>query len=62
MKLPADSFANEGDFLMTFIAKHLSVSIERSAAEVHEFASDPENLPQWAEGLSGSIKKIETNG
>jgi hypothetical protein len=31
--------------LMTFIAKHLSVSIERSAADVYEFASDPENLP-----------------
>ena len=44
---------------MTFIAKHLSVSIERSAAEVYEFASDPENLPQWAGGLSGSIKKID---
>jgi hypothetical protein len=26
---------------MTFIAKHLSVSIERSAAEVYEFASAP---------------------
>ena len=44
---------------MTFIAKHLSVSIERSAAEVYEFASDPENLPQWAGRLSGSIKKID---
>jgi hypothetical protein len=44
---------------MTFIAKHLSISIERSAAEVYEFASDPENLPQWAGGLSGSIKKID---
>ena len=44
---------------MTFIAKHLSVSIQRSAAEVYEFASDPKNLPQWAGGLSGSIKKID---
>ena len=44
---------------MTFIAKHLSVSIERSATEVYEFASDPENLPQWAGGLSGSIKKVD---
>jgi hypothetical protein len=44
---------------MTFFAKHLSVSIQRSAAEVYEFASDPKNLPQWAGGLSGSIKKID---
>lgn len=43
---------------MTFIAKHISVSIECSAAEVYEFASNPENLPQWAGGLSGSIKKV----
>ena len=44
---------------MTFMAKHISVSIERSAAEVYEFASNPENLPQWAGGLSGSIKKVD---
>ena len=44
---------------MTFMAKHISVSIERRAAEVYEFASNPENLPQWAGGLSGSIKKVE---
>jgi uncharacterized membrane protein len=44
---------------MTFMAKHISVSIERRAAEVYEFASNPENLPQWAEGLSGSIKKVD---
>ena len=42
---------------MTFMAKHISVSIERRAAEVYEFASNPENLPLWAGGLSGSIKK-----
>ena len=43
---------------MTFMAKHISVSINRSAAQVYEFASNPENLPKWAAGLSGSIKKI----
>ena len=43
---------------MTFMAKHICVSIECSAAEVYEFASNPENLPKWAGGLSGSIKKI----
>ena len=30
---------------MTFMAKHISVSIERRAAEVYEFASNPENPP-----------------
>ena len=44
---------------MTFMAKHISVSIERSASEVYEFASNPENLPRWAGGLSGSIKRVD---
>ena len=44
--------------MMTFIARHVSVSIHRSADEVYEFAANPENLPQWAAGLSGSIKKV----
>jgi hypothetical protein len=46
---------------MTFTAKHISVSINRSAAQVYEFASNPENLPKWAAGLSGSIKKVDEN-
>jgi hypothetical protein len=44
---------------MTFMAKHISVSIERRAAEVYEFASNPENLPRWAGGLSGSITNVD---
>jgi hypothetical protein len=44
---------------MTFPAKHIRVSINRTAAQVYEFASNPENLPQWAAGLSGSIKKVD---
>ena len=43
---------------MTFMPKHTSVSINRPAAQVYEFASNPENLPKWAAGLSGSIKKV----
>jgi uncharacterized protein YndB with AHSA1/START domain len=43
---------------MMFTAKHISVSINRPAAQVYEFASNPENLPKWAAGLSGSIKKV----
>jgi len=44
---------------MTFPAKHISASINRPAAQVYEFASKPENLPKWAAGLSGSIKKVD---
>jgi hypothetical protein len=36
----------------------VSVAIERSAADVYAFASDPANLPQWAAGLSGSIEQV----
>ena len=43
---------------MTFRSKHVSVSINRSVDGVYDFASNPENLPQWAAGLSGSIKNI----
>jgi hypothetical protein len=43
---------------MTFMAQHISVSINRPVNEVYEFASNPENLPKWATGLSGSIRKV----
>src|SRR3990172_12904197 len=43
---------------MTFKSQHISVSIDRPANEVYEFASNPENLPKWAAGLSGSIKNV----
>jgi hypothetical protein len=39
-------------------SRHVSVSIGRSAKEVYNFASNPENLPKWAPGLSGSIKNV----
>jgi hypothetical protein len=44
---------------MTFESQHLSVSINRSVDQVYEFVSTPENLPQWAAGLSGSIKNVD---
>jgi len=43
---------------MTFKSRHVSVSINRPADQVYEFASNPENLPKWAAGLSGSIKNV----
>jgi hypothetical protein len=49
---------NHKEISVTFTPKHISVSINRSAAQVYEFASNPENLPKWAAGLSGSIKRV----
>jgi len=43
---------------MTFKSRHISVSINHPADQVYEFASNPENLPKWAAGLSGSIKNM----
>jgi hypothetical protein len=43
---------------MTFPAHHISVSINRPAAQVYAFAANPHNWPQWAAGLSGSIQNI----
>lgn len=43
---------------MTFKAQHISVSIQRSPEQVYQFIVNPENLPKWAAGLSGSIKKV----
>lgn len=45
--------------LKIFKPRHITVSINASADEVFEFASNPENLPKWAAGLSGSIKKVD---
>jgi hypothetical protein len=44
---------------MTFKSQHISASIDRMANEVYVFASNPENLPKWAAGLSGSIENVK---
>lgn len=41
---------------MIFTSLHVSVSIDRQASQIYEFASNPENLPLWAAGLSKSIQ------
>ena len=49
---------------MTLKSQHISVAINRPAAEVYEFASNYENLPKWATGLEdfkGKIKFAEKN-
>jgi hypothetical protein len=44
---------------MTLPARYISTSIARDFREVYAFASNPENLPLWAAGLSGSISNID---
>jgi Polyketide cyclase / dehydrase and lipid transport len=44
---------------MSFKSRHVSISINRSADAVYEFASNPENLPKWATGVSGSVKNVK---
>jgi len=44
---------------MTFTAKHISVSINRSSTHVYEFASNPENLPKWGRGTQWLDKKSQ---
>jgi hypothetical protein len=44
---------------MSSESRHLSEFIDRSAADVYEYASDPANLPQWAPGLGTSVEKVD---
>lgn len=36
--------------------RHITIAIARSAQDVYRFTSEPQNVPQWAAGLAGSIK------
>jgi hypothetical protein len=40
------------------ISTHLTVSINRPAAEVYNYASEPANLPKWAPGLGTGVEKV----
>jgi hypothetical protein len=39
-------------------SRQISEWIDRRAADVYEFASDPANVPQWAPGLGTSIENV----
>lgn len=43
---------------MTYETQHISITINRSHNDVYSFASNPENMPKWASGLSGSIEEV----
>jgi len=38
-------------------SRHLTVSIDRSAADVYRYVRDPAHLPQWAAGLAAGIRR-----
>lgn len=40
-------------------SRHLAVVIDRPAAEVYEFVSQPANLSQWAAGLADSLEFVD---
>jgi hypothetical protein len=40
-------------------SRHLSTFIDRPAAEVYEYASDPGNLVRWAAGLGGASQRAD---
>ena len=40
-------------------SQHLSVHIRRAVGAVYEYASDPANLPAWADGLSSGIELVD---
>lgn len=50
--------ANGSERMASPDVRHVSVAIEKTPREVYEFASRPENLPRWAQGLAGSIENV----
>jgi hypothetical protein len=42
---------------MSMESRQISVWIDRSAADVYRYASDPANIPEWAPGLGTSVEK-----
>jgi steroid delta-isomerase-like uncharacterized protein len=45
--------------LLSREVRHISVPIDRPPHEVYDFASKPENVPKWATGLGGSIRRVD---
>jgi hypothetical protein len=40
-------------------SRHLAVSIDRTAAEVYAYASNPANIPEWAPGLGSAVEQVD---
>lgn len=43
---------------MPSASRHISEWIDRRAADVYDYASDPANLPGWAPGLGHSVENV----
>jgi len=54
------SNTDRGETVMTPMLPscNLSVSIASPHNKVYEFVSIPENIPKWAKGLGGSVRKV----
>ena len=44
---------------MPSASKQISAWIDRQAADVCEYASDPAHLPDWAPGLGSSVENVD---
>ena len=44
---------------VTAESRHISVDIDRPAADVYAYAADPAHLPQWAPGLCTAIDRVD---
>ncbi len=44
---------------MAVESRQISEWIDRRAADVYEYASNPANLPRWASGLGGSVANVD---
>jgi hypothetical protein len=44
---------------MAIRSRHLSVHIDRPAAEVYAYACDPTHLPEWASGLGSTVEHVD---
>jgi len=42
-------------------SRNISVSIACPPDKVYEFVSNPENIPKWAKGLGGSVRKVNNH-
>jgi hypothetical protein len=38
--------------------RHITESIDRPAADVYEYVSNPMNIPKWAQGLGTSVEQV----
>lgn len=44
---------------MSSDSRHITEWIDRAAADVYEYASDPANIPEWAPGLGTSVENVD---